>query len=143
MAVASTKPDWRRGLSRLWSPNIAVEGGRLFWRVRILQTLVFFVAIPLAALAFIAALFLHQPILVRASFLPMAVYLVSRSVYLVLRLRFVLSLGMWTGLRREPIRRVEEPLHYWIRTAAEVFACVIYIGAVIFLAYIAGFGRVS
>ena len=138
--MASTKPDWRRGLSQLWSPNTAVEGGRLFWRVRLLQAPVFFVAFALAVLSFAAAIFLHQPVLVRASFIAMAVSWVSKSVYLALRLRFVLSLGRWTGLRREPIRRLEEPLHYWIRTSAEVLVCVISIGAAFFFAYMAGFG---
>jgi hypothetical protein len=70
----------------------------------------------------------------------MTVYWVSKSAYLVLRLRYVLSLGRWTGLRREPIRRLEEPLHYWIRTSAEVLVCVISIGAAIFFAYMAGLG---
>jgi hypothetical protein len=124
----------------VWSPNIAVEGGRLFWRVRVLQTLVFFGAVALAALAFVAAIILHQPALVRASFIAMAVYSVSRAAYLGLRLRYVLSLGRWTGLRREPIRRLEEPLHYWIRTSAEVLALVITIGAAIFFACMAGLG---
>ena len=90
--------------------------------------------------AFVAAILLHKPALFRAGFIAMAVYMSSRAVYQALQLRFVLSIGRWTGLRREPIRRLEEPLHYWIRTAAEVLAWLIYAGAAAFFTYSAVFG---
>ena len=90
--------------------------------------------------AFVAAILLHKPALFRAGFIAMAVYMSSRAVYQALQLRFVLSIGRWTGLRREPIRRLEEPLQYWIRTAAEVLVWLIYAGAAAFFTYSAVFG---
>lgn len=118
---------------QFWSPKAAVEGGILFWRVRLLHIPIGLVAGPLAVVAFVVALVLHEPLLLRAGLIAMAVYMSSSAVRQALRLRFVLSIGRWTGWRREPIRRVEEPLHYWVRTTAEVLVCLIYGGAAAFL----------
>jgi hypothetical protein len=114
---------------------VSVEGGILFWRVRLLHIPIALISGPFVVAAMVAGMVLHESVLLRTGFIGMAVYLASNAVRQGLRLRFVLSIGRWTGWRREPIRRVEEPLHYWVRTTAEVLACLIYGGAAAFLTY--------
>ncbi|MGI8840202.1 MAG: hypothetical protein ACR2F8_05395 [Caulobacteraceae bacterium] len=132
----STMPENRQSaLKRLWTPAGIPATGPLmtFWRVQMVSGLISASVLLLLPAAFLPALFFHVRSLAAAGIFILAVSMANFAVLEAFRIRLVLHLGRWTGWKREPIWRNEQPVRYWTRTAMHAAFLSVYAAAVAFL----------
>jgi hypothetical protein len=97
-----------------------------FWRVSQVIGLISGFTMVLVPVAFLSALFLHLRILGAVGIVIMAVWMTSMAVLEGFRIWWVLHLGRWTGWKKEPIWRSEQPARYWSRTAMHATILTVY-----------------
>lgn len=91
-------------------------------------------ALVLLPVLFVLYLAYHVAIIVLAGIFLLALTTASNALLEVARIRLVLQLGRWTGLKRQPIWRNEHPARFWTRTAIHAAFVAIYGGGAVFLA---------
>jgi hypothetical protein len=108
-----------------------------FWRVSQVIGLISGFAMVLAPVAFLSALFLHLRILGAAGIAILAVWMASFAILDGFRIWWVLHLGRWTGWRKEPIRRSEQPGRYWSGMAMQATILTVHSAAAVYLIWVA------
>jgi hypothetical protein len=105
-------------LKRLWTPTgIADRPTIVFWRVRLVTTLIRLLALVLFPIAVAAMLVMDRPVLSAPVMLILAASLASTALLEVAGIWRALWPGRWTGWRREPIWRHDRPVRFWGHTA--------------------------
>jgi hypothetical protein len=129
-------PENRKSaLKRLWTTEGAPADrpALAFARVYLVTAVINGLMLVLIPAAFLSALFLHLRSLAAAGIVMLAVVMASYGVLEAFRIRWVMNLGRWTGWKREPISRNEQPIRYWSWTAIHAVILAVYLAAAVFL----------
>jgi hypothetical protein len=125
-------------LKRLWTPSGALGNAPLmaFWRVRLVTALIGISILVLLPAAFLSAFFFHLRSLAAVGIVILAVGMASNAMLEAFRIKWVLHLGHWTGWKREPIWRNEQPVRYWTRTVMHATVLAVYATVAVLLVWL-------